>query len=281
MKEGFRLAFYGKGGIGKTTVCCNVSAILALRGCRVLHIGCDPKADSTRLLTEFRIPNVLEQMAQCDGDIKISDVVFPGKIDGLYCVEAGGPKAGTGCAGAGITAMNELLHELGVFEMNWDVILYDVLGDVVCGGFSVPMKGEYVDKVFVVSSSEYMSVYAANNILQAVDLFSYHNSNLFGGIIWNHCQSDWDHRVAESFSKLASAEVIACIDEWKEVQQYDYAKKLIAMEQKPQKLLRQFFNLTDQIMARRQRPDENGGLTLTPCSALQLEEWRESVSRWK
>lgn len=278
MKEAFRLAFYGKGGIGKTTVCCNVSAMLASRGYRVLHIGCDPKADSTRLLTAQRIPNVLEQMARLGGDIKISDILFPGKQDGLFCIEAGGPKAGTGCAGAGISAMNELLHELDLFEMGWDVILYDVLGDVVCGGFSVPMKGEYVDKVFVISSSEYMSVYAANNILQAVDLFSYHDSCLFGGIIWNHCQTDWDLELADSFSQLTRAEVIAYIDEWQELQRYDYAKKLIVQEQKPEKLWNQFSDLTDRILQRQQMTDQQK--RIAPCSMVQLEEWREAISRW-
>ena len=174
--------------------------------------------------------------------------------------------------------MNELLHELDLFEMGWDVILYDVLGDVVCGGFSVPMKGEYVDKVFVISSSEYMSVYAANNILQAVDLFSYHDSCLFGGIIWNHCQTDWDRELADSFSQLTRAEVIAYIDEWQELQRYDYAKKLIVQEQKPEKLWNQFSDLTDRILQRQQMTDQQK--RIAPCSMVQLEEWREAISRW-
>lgn len=272
-----KLAFYGKGGIGKTTIACNVSAILAQRGYKVLHIGCDPKTDSTRLLTEKRIPSVLQQMARQDIDINFSDIIFQGKVEGLYCLEAGGPKAGTGCAGAGITAMHELLEEMGVFERNWDVIIYDVLGDVVCGGFSVPMKSEYVDKVYIVTSSEYMSIFAANNILQAVEGFSDERKQLFGGLIWNHCGSDWDRRIGKSFSELTQTEILMFLDEWEELQKNDYARTLVVQNTQNRLLKSQFEELTDRILRKEQETKRK--TVCAPCSIEQLEAWRESVAR--
>lgn len=274
-----KIAFYGKGGIGKTTIACNLSMFLALKGYRVLHIGCDPKADSTRLLSEKRIPNILEQLNTLDPDIDISNIIFPGTAENLFLAEAGGPKAGVGCAGSGITVMHELLTSLGVFEMDWDMIIYDVLGDVVCGGFSVPMKSTYVDKVFVVSSSEYMSIYAANNILQAIDSFSYNHKNLFGGIIWNHCQNDWDYKIAEEFSKLTGAETILFLDECGEIRKLDYQKKLFVRERKESRITRQIMALSEYILAT--DPDKESSDTVRhSCSLEQLEAWRESAMLW-
>lgn len=276
-KEMMKLAFYGKGGIGKTTIACNVSAMFAKKGYKVLHIGCDPKSDSTRLLTDRRIPTVLQQMTERNADINFSDIIFEGKIKGLFCVEAGGPRAGSGCAGAGITAMHELLEELGVFEKDWDMIVYDVLGDVVCGGFSVPMKKDYVDKVYIVTSSEYMSVYAANNILHAVKSFSDQEKDLFGGLIWNHCQNNWDHMVGESFSKLTNADILMFFNEWEELQKNDYAQMLVIQNPANRKLKEQFEELTEHLLRNEQESKKEN--VLQPCSEQDLETWRESVAR--
>ena len=267
-----KLAFYGKGGIGKTTIACNVSAMLAQRGYKVLHIGCDPKADSTRLLTEKRIPSVLHQMTHQNGDINFSDIIFEGKIKGLFCAEAGGPKAGSGCAGAGITAMHELLEELGVFEMDWDVIIYDVLMPPTPTYDWV--KKEYIDKVYIVTSSEYMSVYAANNILQAVKGFSDKERNLLGGLIWNHCQSEWDKKVGESFADLTKANILMFLSEWEELQKNDYAKTLITQKSQNKMLKEQFEKLVDQILG-----NEKIIHAFQPCDIEELETWRESVVR--
>ena len=149
-----RIAFYGKGGIGKSTIAANVSALLAKKGMKVLHIGCDPKADSARILQSGRIPSVLELLEEKES-LSRAEIIHTGK-NGVQCVECGGPEAGCGCAGLGITTAMEEMEKLGVFQENWDVIVYDVLGDVVCGGFSVPMRKHYADKVFVVTSADYM-----------------------------------------------------------------------------------------------------------------------------
>ena len=163
-----RIAVYGKGGIGKSTTVGNVSAALAGRGLKVIQIGCDPKADSTRAIAGRRIPTVLETMRD-NPDPDLEDIVFEGD-GGVLCVECGGPRPGVGCAGRGIIAAFEQLEDLdmiGVYKP--DVILYDVLGDVVCGGFAMPIRNGYARDVFVVTSGEMMSLYAASNIAYAVN----------------------------------------------------------------------------------------------------------------
>ena len=156
-----RLAFYGKGGIGKSTVVSNLSLVFAEKGFRVLQIGCDPKADSTLLLREGKkLPSVMD-LVRSRQPFSLEDMVTEGR-EGIFCAEAGGPLPGLGCAGRGIITALEKLEEMGVYETcRPDIVLYDVLGDVVCGGFAMPMRDGYADHVYVVTSGENMSVYAA------------------------------------------------------------------------------------------------------------------------
>ncbi len=179
-----RIAVYGKGGIGKSTTVGNVSAALAGRGLKVIQIGCDPKADSTRAVAGRRIPTVLETMRD-NPDPELEDIVFEG-TGGVLCVECGGPRPGVGCAGRGIIAAFEQLEDLdmiGVYKP--DVILYDVLGDVVCGGFAMPIRNGYARDVFVVTSGEMMSLYAASNISYAVNDLTHDGYARLGGLIQN------------------------------------------------------------------------------------------------
>lgn len=220
------LAFYGKGGIGKSTVASNISAALALSGKRVLHIGCDPKADSTRPLTQKKIPTVLNQLNTLAEDVRREDLVFPGKC-GVSCIEAGGPQAGLGCAGMGITAMEETLRRLGILEEEWDTVVYDVLGDVVCGGFSVPMRKGFADRVYVVTSADYMSLYAANNILKAIRRFSKAESSLMGGLILNHCQSEVDREILHRFAALTGTQVVLSLPQCREIPVADCRRQLV------------------------------------------------------
>ncbi len=182
----YKIAIYGKGGIGKSTVCCNLSAALAKAGKTVMQIGCDPKADSTSLLQGGRrLPTVLQCTREKGAAMSLSDVVYPGE-GGVLCVEAGGPMPGIGCAGRGIINALESLERLGAYkEYQPDIVIYDVLGDVVCGGFSMPMRGGYADKVYVVSSGEKMAVYAAANICMAVEHYRSRGYAQLGGIILN------------------------------------------------------------------------------------------------
>ena len=214
-----RVAFYGKGGIGKSTIASNVSALLAMQGKKVLHIGCDPKADSTRLLCKERIKTVLEVLEEKDYPER-EDLVYRSE-SGVWCVESGGPEAGNGCAGMGIiTAMKEL-ERIGVLEEDWDVIIYDVLGDVVCGGFSVPMRQGYVDRVYIVSSADFMSLYAANNILKGVVSYS-DERNLLGGFVFNHIREQEEECIAEEFTNRVKGRMAAIIRESKELKLADF-----------------------------------------------------------
>lgn len=180
-----QIAIYGKGGIGKSTISANLSAALAAIDRKVLQVGCDPKHDSTRLLMNGQvITTVLDYLKEtAPNDYKMDDILFRGFRE-VACVEAGGPEPGVGCAGRGILSTFKLLEDLGVREMNFDTIIYDVLGDVVCGGFAVPIRREYADRVYIVTSGEYMSIYAANNILKGLKNYDRGRKRV-GGIIFN------------------------------------------------------------------------------------------------
>ncbi|MBE6041772.1 MAG: nitrogenase iron protein [Clostridiales bacterium] len=194
-----KIAVYGKGGIGKSTTVSNVSAALADMGYKVMQIGCDPKADSTSSLHgKGEITSVLDLVRKYKNDFKLEDMVHEG-YGGVICVEAGGPAPGLGCAGRGIIAALEKLKEKGAYEKyKPDIVFYDVLGDVVCGGFSMPMRGGYADKVFVITSGENMAIHAAANIAVAIDGFKNRGYASLGGIILNHRNvRDEDAKVAE------------------------------------------------------------------------------------
>lgn len=219
-----KIAFYGKGGIGKSTIAANVSAACAGQGKRVLHIGCDPKADSARVLVSGKIPTVLEQIEQ-KGRVCEEDILFPGK-NGVVCVEAGGPHAGTGCAGLGITAAMKELERLGILRRQCDLVVYDVLGDVVCGGFSVPMRKTYADKVYIVTSADFMSLYAANNIIKGCIHYSDKDRQLLGGLILNHVKGRAEQEIGRKFSEATKVPLVAVLEESPEMRTADYQNKL-------------------------------------------------------
>lgn len=182
-----KIAVYGKGGIGKSTTTSNLSAALSKMGYKVMQIGCDPKSDSTKnLMKGQKIPTVLDQIKKKGDDgIELQDLVFQG-YHGVLCVEAGGPTPGIGCAGRGIITAFEKLEELdayGTYEP--DIVLYDVLGDVVCGGFAMPIRGGYADYVLIVTSGEMMAMFAATNIASAIKNFGKRGYAKLGGFIQN------------------------------------------------------------------------------------------------
>ena len=166
MKRQKKIAIYGKGGIGKSTTVANIAAAYSEDDKKVMVIGCDPKSDTTRTLCGKRIPTIVNTLKD-NKSPEISDLVFEG-FNQIKCVESGGPEPGVGCAGRGVIVAMKRLENLNAFDEEFDVILYDVLGDVVCGGFSVPLREDYADEVFIVSSGEYMSLYAANNISKGI-----------------------------------------------------------------------------------------------------------------
>lgn len=180
-----RIAMYGKGGIGKSTIAANLSAAMALKGSHVLQVGCDPKQDSTRLLLRGRtITTALEYLrATPPHRRRLEDIVHTG-FAGVSCVEAGGPGPGIGCAGRGILSTFDLLEQLGIDQCGYDKVLYDVLGDVVCGGFAVPLRADYAELVFIVTSGEFMALYAGNNILRGIRNYEGRGPRV-GGLVFN------------------------------------------------------------------------------------------------
>lgn len=181
-----KLAFYGKGGIGKSTTVSNVALAMARRGLTVMQIGCDPKADSTRGLCGGEQPASVMDLIRARGeDFELSDAVKTG-AGGVICAEAGGPLPGLGCAGRGVITALETLAEKGIYEtVQPDVVLFDVLGDVVCGGFALPMRRGYAQKVYILTSGENMAIYAAANIATAIAGFSDRGYASLGGLILN------------------------------------------------------------------------------------------------
>ena len=204
------IAIYGKGGIGKSTISANMSAALALKGQRVLQIGCDPKHDSTRLLTSGQtITTVLDYIRVTNPlNYKIEDILFQG-FNKVGCVEAGGPKPGVGCAGRGIITTFELLDQFRLKE-HYDIILYDVLGDVVCGGFAVPIRREYADTIFIVTSGEFMALYAANNILRGIRNYDNEEKRV-AGILYNRRNVEDEDLRVERFAQAVGLPICTVI----------------------------------------------------------------------
>jgi nitrogenase iron protein NifH len=179
-----KIAFYGKGGIGKSTTAANVSAAWAANGYQVCQIGCDPKNDSTRLLLgQVCSQTVLDMVKKYGDELQKEQIVHSG-YEGVQCVEAGGPEPGVGCAGRGIIVALEKLKALQAVPEE-AIILYDVLGDVVCGGFAVPIREGYATDIYIVSSGELMSLYAANNIAKGIARYAARGPVRLGGIIGN------------------------------------------------------------------------------------------------
>lgn len=204
-----KIAIYGKGGIGKSTVASNISAALASQGIAVMQIGCDPKSDSTKNLTEGkRIATVLDCMRRNKNRVTLDDIVIKSPT-GVLCVEAGGPIPGTGCAGRGIITAFEQLDALNAFEVfKPDIVIYDVLGDVVCGGFAMPIRQGYADSVCIVTSGEMMSLYAADNIAHAVKNFAKRKYAALGGFIYNAKGFDGERDAVEKAAEEIGTKII-------------------------------------------------------------------------
>ncbi|MDO4322951.1 MAG: nitrogenase iron protein NifH [Lachnospiraceae bacterium] len=198
-KIGKHIAIYGKGGIGKSTTTSNISAALAEAGYRVIQIGCDPKSDSTNTLRGNNyLPTVLDSLRE-GNKIHLDDISVVG-FNGVLCIESGGPVPGVGCAGRGINAAVSLLQELNLFEeFKPDYVLYDVLGDVVCGGFAVPIRDGITDRAYVVSSSDFMAIYAANNLFKAISKYAPTGGARLGGIIGNGLSAGYSKAIIDDF----------------------------------------------------------------------------------
>ena len=208
-----KIAVYGKGGIGKSTTISNLSVALANKGLKVMQIGCDPKADSTTNLQDgSEINTVLDLVRERKDNFELDEMVVEG-YKGILCVEAGGPTPGMGCAGRGIIAALEKLEQKGAYETyKPDVVFYDVLGDVVCGGFSMPMRAGYADKIFIITSGEYMAIHAAINIATAIDNFKDRGYASLGGVILNKRNVKNEEEKVNEFIENIDSKLVGTLD---------------------------------------------------------------------
>lgn len=222
-----KIAFYGKGGIGKSTTAANVSAAFSEMGHKVCQIGCDPKNDSTRLLLgQICQQTVLDMVRDSeDGEVEIDQIVHSG-FNGIKCVEAGGPEPGVGCAGRGIIVALEKLRLLEAIDED-ALVLYDVLGDVVCGGFAVPIREGYASEIYIVSSGELMSLYAANNIAKGVQKFAARGKVKLGGVIGNCRNVPQEKALLEDFAAKLNTKLIAFIPRDRVVNQAEVRRKTV------------------------------------------------------
>lgn len=262
-----KIAIYGKGGIGKSTTTSNISAALAESGLRVLQVGCDPKSDSTSTLRGGRyVPTILDTLRE-KSDVKLNEVVHEG-AGGVYCVEAGGPAPGVGCAGRGIITAVDLLTTLHAFEeLNVDVVVFDVLGDVVCGGFSVPIREGIADQVFTVTSADFMAIYAANNLFRGIKKYSNSGGALLGGVIANSINAPHARQIVDDFVHRTSTRVMSYVPRSVTVTQAELAGKT-TIEAAPKSAQADVYR----GLARRILELEVGSIP-APLSESQLREW--------
>ncbi|OPY70408.1 MAG: Nitrogenase iron protein 1 [Syntrophorhabdaceae bacterium PtaU1.Bin034] len=206
-----QIAIYGKGGIGKSTTTSNISAALSEEGYKVMQFGCDPKSDSTNTLRDGKyIPTVLDTLRE-KSVVRAHDVIFEG-FNGIYCVESGGPSPGVGCAGRGIITAVQLFKQQKVFEeLDLDFIIYDVLGDVVCGGFAMPIREGIAEHVFTVSSADFMAIYAANNLFKGIHKYSNAGGALLGGVIANSINAPYAREIIDDFVRKTKTKALEYI----------------------------------------------------------------------
>lgn len=216
-----KIAIYGKGGIGKSTMTSSISAAIAGQGYQVMQIGCDPKADSTLNLRGGReLVPVMEVLQKSGGVCKSLDEITVKGYGGIVCVEAGGPTPGSGCAGRGIIKTFDTLDELDAFRIfDPDYVFFDVLGDVVCGGFAVPIRQGYADEVVIVTSGEKMALYAAGNIKAALDNFKERNYAKLRGIILNQRNIPDEIEIVQEFADRIGTEIIGIVPRDSSIQQ--------------------------------------------------------------
>jgi nitrogenase iron protein NifH len=224
-----KVAIYGKGGIGKSTTTQNTVAALAEMGKKVMVVGCDPKADSTRLLLNgLAQKTVLDTLREEGEDVELDDIRREG-FGQCMCTESGGPEPGVGCAGRGIITSINLLEQLGAFreEEHLDYVFYDVLGDVVCGGFAMPIREGKAQEIYIVCSGEMMAMYAANNICKGIRKFAEAGGVRLGGLICNSRKVDNEREMIEEFAHRLGTQMVHFVPRDNDVQRAEIRKMTV------------------------------------------------------
>jgi nitrogenase iron protein NifH len=222
-----QVAIYGKGGIGKSTTTQNTVAALAEAGKHIMVVGCDPKADSTRLLLNGLCQKtVLDTLRDEGDDIDLDDIMKFG-YKGTHCVESGGPEPGVGCAGRGIITSINMLESLGAYTSDIDYVFYDVLGDVVCGGFAMPIREGKAEEIYIVASGELMALYAANNISKGIQKYANTGKVRLGGIICNSRKVDNEYALLKAFAEEIGSQLIHFVPRDNIVQRAEINKKTV------------------------------------------------------
>jgi len=266
MGELRQIAIYGKGGIGKSTTAQNLTAGLAELGKQVMVVGCDPKADSTRLLLGgLAQRTVLDTLREEGEEVDLASILKTG-YRGIRCVESGGPEPGVGCAGRGIITSIGLLERLGAYTSDLDYVFYDVLGDVVCGGFAMPIREGKAKEIYIVASGEMMALYAANNIAKGIQKYAKKGGVRIGGIICNSRNVDREIDLLRAFAKELGTQLIYFIPRDNIVQRAEIRKQTVIEYKADAAQAQEYRNLAEAIQ-------ENTHFTIpTPMSQERLEE---------
>ncbi|KAB8139936.1 nitrogenase iron protein [Chloroflexia bacterium SDU3-3] len=262
-----QIAFYGKGGIGKSTTQQNTAAALASMGNKLMVVGCDPKADCTRLLLRgIRQASVLDTIRDGGSEsVTLDKVVSPGYRN-VKCVESGGPEPGVGCGGRGVITAIQTLETLGAYQDELDYVFYDVLGDVVCGGFAMPIREGYAEEIYIVCSGEYMALFAANNISKGIKKFAERGYARLGGLICNSRLVENEYELVSEFAKRLNTKLIHFVPRSKDVQRAEINKRTVLDFDSELPQAKEYLTLADKI-------EHNEDFTIpTPISQDELED---------
>lgn len=263
-----QIAVYGKGGIGKSTTTQNTVAGLAEAGHKVMIIGCDPKADSTRLMLHAKAQVTVMDLARERGsveDLELEEVLLEG-FQGVRCAESGGPEPGVGCAGRGVITAINFLEEQGAYGDDTDFVFYDVLGDVVCGGFAMPIREGKAKEIYIVTSGEMMAMYAANNISRGILKYAQSGGVRLGGLICNSRKTDLEYELISEFARRLNTQMIHFVPRDNEVQRAEL-RRMTVIEYAPE------HPQADEYRALARKIADNKNLVVpTPLSMDELEE---------
>ncbi|MEY8880781.1 nitrogenase iron protein [Donghicola sp. XS_ASV15] len=268
MSELRQIAFYGKGGIGKSTTSQNTLAALVELGQKILIVGCDPKADSTRLILNSKAQDTVLHMAAEMGsveDLELEDVLKVGYQD-IKCVESGGPEPGVGCAGRGVITAINFLEENGAYD-DVDYVSYDVLGDVVCGGFAMPIRENKAQEIYIVMSGEMMALYAANNIAKGILKYANSGGVRLGGLICNERQTDKELELATAMAEKLGSQLIHFVPRDNIVQHAELRRQTVLQYAPESAQANEYRELAKKIHA-----NSGKGVIPTPITMEELEE---------